>query len=192
MNTQNEQCDARYLLLATGVILLGLAGYIGYVLYPRFDLPAVSGAGLLLLAAGAGIGSFFSPCSFPLLATLLARSIDTDKKPSALSRAVQFGGSLALGTSLFLLLVGAGIALGAGAIFSQVTFTSTAGRTVRIVIGLLLILFGLTQTEIIALPFGKVAELGHRIQKRQASLRREHPVFAFGLLGFGYILAGFG
>ncbi|MDT8305317.1 MAG: hypothetical protein RRC07_05225, partial [Anaerolineae bacterium] len=65
----------RYLFLGLviAVLLLALAGYAGYVLYPRFALPAASGAGLLLLAAAAGLASFFSPCSFPLLATLLAR-----------------------------------------------------------------------------------------------------------------------
>jgi hypothetical protein len=40
-------------VLAGAVALAGLAGYVGYVVYPRFDLPSVTGAGLLLLAAGA-------------------------------------------------------------------------------------------------------------------------------------------
>jgi hypothetical protein len=31
---------ARYGLWALGAVVLGLAGYVGYVLYPRFDLPA--------------------------------------------------------------------------------------------------------------------------------------------------------
>ena len=63
----------KYALLATGVALLGLAGYVGYVAYPRFHLPSVAGAALLALAAGAGVAAFFSPCSFSLLLTLLAR-----------------------------------------------------------------------------------------------------------------------
>ena len=37
------------------------------------DLPAGEGAGLAVLAAGAGVAAFFSPCSFPLLVTALAR-----------------------------------------------------------------------------------------------------------------------
>jgi hypothetical protein len=63
-----------YLLLTFAVGLVALAGYGGSVLYPRFDLPAVAGAALLGLAAAAGLGSFFSPCSFPLLVALLGRA----------------------------------------------------------------------------------------------------------------------
>ncbi len=64
---------SRYALLVVGVAVLAIAGYTGYELYPRFDLPAAEGAGLLVLATGAGIASFFAPCSFPLLVTLLSR-----------------------------------------------------------------------------------------------------------------------
>jgi hypothetical protein len=39
-----------YFLLAAGVVILALAGYSGYVLYPRFDLPAVIGTWFLILA----------------------------------------------------------------------------------------------------------------------------------------------
>ena len=191
MNDNSNPTASRYVVMLLGFLLLALVGFIGYLIYPRFDLPVVSGFSLWLLAAAAGIGSFFSPCSFPLLITLLARSIDKDQDRS-LSRAIQFGSSLALGASLFLLLTGAGIALGAGAIFRQVTFTSAAGRIIRISIGFLLVLLGIAQVGVFPLKFDKIAGLGHGIQKQQARLRREHPVLGFGLFGFGYILAGFG
>lgn len=64
-----------YLFLVIAVLLLAFAGYVGDVLYPRFDLPAVGGAGLLVLSSAAGLASIFSPCSFPLLSTLLARQV---------------------------------------------------------------------------------------------------------------------
>jgi hypothetical protein len=63
-----------YWLLPLAALLITLAGYTGYLLYPRFDLSAGTGLGLLALAAAAGIASFFSPCSFPLLVTLLTAS----------------------------------------------------------------------------------------------------------------------
>lgn len=191
MKDNSDRNVGRYLVMLLGFLLLALVGFVGYLIYPRFDLPAVSGFSLWLLAAAAGIGSFFSPCSFPLLITLLARSIDKDQDRS-FSSAIQFGSSLALGASLFLLLTGAGIALGAGAIFRQVTFISVAGRTIRILIGFLLVLFGMVQIEIFSMRFDKIAALGHSIQKQQARLRRKRPVLGFGLFGFGYILAGFG
>ena len=83
-----------YLLLALAVGVVALAGYGGYVLYPRFDLPAVEGAALLGLAAAAGLGSFFSPCSFPLLVALLGRAPGADSERSG-PPPLRFAGALA-------------------------------------------------------------------------------------------------
>lgn len=182
----------RFFLLLLAVLLLALGGYAGYVLYPRFNLPATSGTGLLLLAAGAGLASFFSPCSFPLLATLLARRARGDEPGEVWARLLRFGLALAAGASLFLLLAGAAIALGAASLFAQVTFTSTAGRLIRAVLGSLLILLGVLQWRGIS-PGSRVAfALFRPLAETQARLRRERPTLAFGLFGFGYILGGFG
>lgn len=184
-----------YALLILGVVALAVAGYTGYVLYPRFELPAVTGASLFLLAAAAGIGSFFSPCSFPLLVTLLARETGAEREGGnrrVLLRALRFALALALGAAAFLLLAGAAIAAGGAPLFEEVTFTSTAGRTIRIVIGALLILLGLIQTNVLPVSFGAVAGLVRPLQHAQARLRRENPTAGFALFGFGYILAGFG
>lgn len=40
-----------YIFLALGVVSIAVAGYAGYSLYPRFDLPAVEGLTLLDLAS---------------------------------------------------------------------------------------------------------------------------------------------
>lgn len=184
-----------YLLLASIIGLLALAGYAGYVLYPRFDLPAATGIGLLALAVGAGVASFFSPCSFPLLVTLLSREsrTDTDSRRMRLNRSLQFGSALAIGAVVFLTLTGLGIALGASAIFGDVTFTSTVGRVLRLTIGTLLILLGLLQFGVIqAAPFDGVHRVSAPMMRRQAQLRQRHPTLGFGLYGFIYILAGFG
>ncbi len=182
-----------YIFLAAIVGVLALAGYTGYVLYPRFDLPAASGIGLLVLAAGAGIASFFSPCSFPLLVTLLARESGgrTGEPRTPLPRALSFATALALGASVFLLLTGTAIALGAAALFEGVTFTSTAGRVIRLVVGTLLILLGLIQVGLLPVSFSAHA-VANPLMRRQARLRREQPTLGVGLFGFGYILAGFG
>lgn len=198
MQAENKTRGFWYMLLTVGIILLALAGYGGYVLYPRFNLPNVTGAGLFLLATMAGIASFFSPCSFPLLTTLLARSIrgrdnnQENNENTKVGRALQYGAALAVGAALFLLLIGAGIALGGGALFKQVTFTSTAGRILRLVVGIILLILGLVQTDRLTLPFGRVADLAFPLQKAQARVRRQYPTAGFGLFGFGYILAGFG
>jgi cytochrome c biogenesis protein CcdA len=182
-----------YLLLAAIVGVLALAGYTGYVLYPRFDLPAVTGIGLLVLAAGAGIASFFSPCSFPLLVSLLAREsgAGAGTTRNRLTRPLRFATALALGATLFLLLTGIAIALGAAALFADVTFTSTAGRLIRLMVGALLIVLGLIQLGLLPVSLSAHA-VASPLMQRQARLRREQPTLGYGLFGFGYLLAGFG
>jgi cytochrome c biogenesis protein CcdA len=183
---------AVYILFIMGVAALAIAGYTGYALYPRFNLPAVSGAGLLMLAAAAGIASFFSPCSFPLLATLLARETEVKKEHHA-KAVLGFALALSAGATAFLILTGIGIAAGGGAIFKEVTFTSTTGRSIRLLTGALLVVLGLTQTGILSIPlFGRIKEASLPIQRLQARIRRVHPAAGFFLFGFGYILAGFG
>lgn len=187
-----------YWLFALFVVGLALAGYAGYVIYPRFDLPASTGIGLFVLSVGAGIASFFSPCSFPLLVTLLARQAGVDSRQEEGSqpcsrRALIFASALALGASVFLLLAGLFVALGGGALFEGVTFTSTAGRVIRSVVGGLLILLGLFQLGILsAAGFHAVSRLSGFISRSQARQRRNRPLLGFAIFGFGYLLAGFG
>ncbi|MPY89453.1 MAG: hypothetical protein GEU99_16190 [Luteitalea sp.] len=186
----------RYALLVLVVAALAVAGYIGYELYPRFDLPAPEGAGLLLLAAGAGIASFFSPCAFPLLVTLLARETGvasaSARAPSGVGTSLAFATALSVGAALFLLLVGMGIAAGGGALFAGVTFTSPAGRALRIGTGTALIALGLVQLGALPNPLHAVAALARPLQRAQARSRRRSRVLGFGVFGFGYLLAGFG
>lgn len=190
---QDRSAGARYGLLAVAVAVVGLAGYLGYVVYPRFDLPAAEGAVLLGLAAAAGIASFFSPCSFPLLLGLLgpqaaARASDDGKAV----RPMVFGGALALGATVFMLLLGAAIGLGGQALFADVTFASTPGIILRGTVGVILVLLGLVQLSVLPSPMHAVERISAPITRRQARLRRDKPVAGFALFGFGYVLAGFG
>lgn len=182
----------RYALLVVAVVIVALAGYVGYVLYPRFNLPAVQGAGLLALAAAAGFASFFSPCSFPLLLGLLGRQAVAQTKRGEAARPAVFGGVLAAGAGVFLLLAGVVIALGGQTLFAGVTFTSPAGITIRSIVGALLVLLGLIQTGILPFSLHAVGELAKPLAGWQARLRRERPAAGFAVFGFGYVLAGFG
>lgn len=183
-----------YRVLVLFVAGLALAGYAGYVLYPRFDLPAAAGIGLLVLSAGAGVASFFSPCSFPLLVTLLARQTGTGSSGArGGSRPLVFAAALAFGASAFLLLAGIGVALGGGALFGDVTFASPAGRIIRVIVGALLILLGLFQLNVITFHgFHAVSRLSESLSRLQARQRRRRPVLGFTVFGFDYLLAGFG
>lgn len=179
-----------WLFIIAALVLLALVGYAGYELYPRFDLPAVDLPGLIVLSIGAGVASFFSPCVFPLLVTLLAR--ESGQGAGTTRRAALFATSLSVGAALFLILTGAAIALGAGTIFAGVTFTSTAGRTIRTTVGIFLILLGLVQIGALPNPLHRLGVMGRPFMRAQARRRRQHPVLSFGLFGFGYLLAGFG
>jgi cytochrome c biogenesis protein CcdA len=181
-----------YLLLALAVGLVSLAGYGGYVLYPRFDLPAVEGAALFGLAAAAGLGSFFSPCSFPLLVALLGRAPSRDGGRGG-ARPLRFAAALAAGAATFMLVLGAAFAgLGAG-LFADVTFASPQGIALRATVGVLLVVLGLIQSGIVLGRIGAADRLFREpLARRQARLRRDRPVLGHGLFGFGYVLAGFG
>ena len=193
MMTRSQQRGAlTYVALLLAVLFLALAGYAGYALYPRFDLPAVTGAGLLLLAAAAGLASFFSPCSFPLLATLLARQVRGMPQREAWPRLLRFATALAAGAILFLLLAGAALTLGAAPLIERVTFTSTTGWLIRGGAGVLLMLLGLLQWQGISPGSDTVYVVARPLVQAQARLHHERPSLAFGLFGFSYILAGFG
>ena len=178
------------------VALMGAAGYGAYVLYPRFNLPAVDAVGLAVLSVAAGVAAFFSPCSFPLLATLLIRETvgnrDSVARRGVWGRALAYATALSFGTIVFLALMGSVVAAGGQALVEQVTFTSLAGRIIRTVVGLMLILFGLVQLEVIRLPFGRVASLAHPLLQSQARTRRRVPAAGFAIFGFAYLVAGFG
>ena len=176
----------RYFWLATAVLLLSLFGYGGYGLYPRLDLNGAATSGLLLLAVMAGIASLFSPCSFPLLLTLLAR------ESSANSRLLRSAGAFAVGAALFLTLTGLAIAAGTGSLIASVTFTSPLGRILRLLVGLVLIGFGAWQIQGKLLNVGWLNRLLQPLWRKQAQLRRRQNSLSYGLYGFGYILAGFG
>lgn len=183
----------RYTLLVVGVLIVGIAGYAGYEIYPRFDLPALEGSGLFVLAIGAGIASFFAPCSFPLLLTLLSRSADRSSGGPAQDNSVRFAVALAAGAAAFLVLFGALIALGGQALARSVTFTSTVGITLRIAVGVVLVVLGLVQFGVLSdRTFRAVEPATARLNQVQARLRRRHPIAGFMAFGFFYLLAGFG
>lgn len=200
MSEQSQTQETKvplYWLFVAFVVLLSIGGYVGYELYPRFDLPAAEGIGLFILAVGAGIASFFAPCSFPLLVTVLGRetaSTEEGGKKGNTRRALTFAGGLSLGASIFLLLAGLALALGGSAFFSGVTFTSTIGITIRVTVGVLLILLGLVQMGVIHIPlFRKVEKWAQPMIKAQARQRRGNKQFlGFTVYGFGYLIAGFG
>jgi cytochrome c biogenesis protein CcdA len=182
----------RYALLAVALVLAGLAGYGGYVLFPRFDQPSVVGLGLVALAAGAGVASFFSPCSFPLLLTLLSRGIAAERGGGRVRAALLFGGTFAAGAAAFNVILGLLIGLGGRGLAGSITFTSGPGIALRIAVGTLLVLLGLVQANVIPISFHAVERTLRPLGEAHARLRRDRPLAGWALFGFGYLLIGFG
>ena len=176
---------ARFSAVVAGLVVVGVAGYVGFVAFVGSD-PGVA-AGVMVLAAATGFAAFFSPCSFPLLLTFLARR-STDSPAVALASALRVAG----GAALLLAVLAAAIVFGGFAIGGIVQFDSTTGRVFRLFVGLLLVIFGLRQARL--LPprmrwLDRVAGFSARILDPG---RVSHPVRSDVTYGFGYLLAGFG
>ena len=183
--------DLKYGLLVASVFAIALAGFLVFIQYLQLDFAEFAASGLLVLAIVAGTASFFSPCSFPLLATLLARETGLDPESrTSTPRALQFAAALSAGAIVFLLIMGGLIAAGAGPLMRQVTFTSTVGRILRGIVGTLLVVLGLIEAK--GIRFQAADRIKQPLQKAQARLRRRSPTLGFGFFGFGYVLAGFG
>jgi cytochrome c biogenesis protein CcdA len=127
------------------------------------------------------------------LAALLARQTGAGQPPRVrLRRALVFAASLSVGAVAFVLLLGVLLAGAGRGLAGGITFTSTPGRSLRVVVGLGLIVLGLVQTERLRVNL-LVAESGiHGLLSRPARLLHHHPVAWFALFGFGYLAAGFG
>lgn len=182
-----------YLLLSIGVTMFALAGYRVFIAFPQAPLPAAAGFGFLVLAAMAGFASLFSPCSFPLLLTLLSREADDPEgDKGSRHRLLRFALIFSVGAAIFLLLTGAAMAIGAAPIMARFTFASPAGRLLRLFTGLVLIGFGWWQFQGRSFNAGWLNSLLQPLWQAEARLRHRRSSLHIGLYGFGYILAGFG
>ena len=172
-------------MVTFGVLVVGIVGYLGFVAFVRADKAA--GSGVLVLGAATGFAAFFSPCSFPLLLTFLARRSEESKGSALLSSLrVGFGAALLLG------LLGLVLALGGRAVGRLVQFDEPLGRAFRLVVGGGLIVLGLKQTQLVRFKmrwmYSVAGRAGQRFDPSQSATRGRSDF----LYGFGYLLAGFG
>lgn len=97
--------------------------------------------------------------------------------------ALKFASAFSIGAATLLIGTGLVIAAMGGGLFAEVTFTSIAGRVIRLVVGLVLIALGLIQLERLPVNFRRFEPAMHGYLRRQARVRREHPLLGFGLFG---------
>lgn len=175
----------RFVAVVIGLVVAGVGGYGGFVAFVGSG--GSTATGVMVLAAGTGFAAFFSPCSFPLLLTVLARR-SAESPTAAMVSSVR----VALGAGLLLLLIAGVIALSGSALARIVEFDSVSGRVFRLSIGMVLIVFGLRQARLWVFRMGwldRVAAASARWfdPSRMAGASRRDVLY-----GFGYLLAGFG
>ncbi|MBI3495489.1 hypothetical protein HY065_02590 [Candidatus Berkelbacteria bacterium] len=166
------------------IITLGLFGW--FYGFRTFTAPAgaVSLVALLPLALLAGVASFFSPCSFPLLPGYFAGYLAGGRAPRP--RPMTVGLASALGVVSFLLILGllVGI-LGQG--FVGLFGTKASIVPIRRIVALVLLLLGIAHfTGWFAGLFHGVGRLVKLPGLRQPSFKASY------WFGFGYTLAGLG
>lgn len=93
---------------------------------------------------------------------------------------------------MFLLLLGMAIGLGAGTFIGRMSFGGPVGRALRLLAGLVMILFGLWQARGRS-PSSRLLDRALRpLWERHFRWRRSQTTVSHVLFGFGYILAGLG
>jgi cytochrome c-type biogenesis protein len=184
----------------TGALAHGLAFGIlvavGYLVFWAFSAQAAfADAHLLILAAVAGIASFFSPCAFPLLPSYLAfyHSAASTRK-AGVGRGLQLGVAAAFGVVAFDLILGAAIAVLGSGVGESLSISSDEPSQLllifRAVVGIALLALGFSQLAGWNLKPKIADSLAFWTRPQRQSYRRsETSLFLYGL---GYNAAGMG
>ena len=177
--------QVRLALIAAGFLLVAVAGYAGFVWFVRSDRAASSG--VLVVGVITGFAAFFSPCSFPLLLTFLARRAE-ESRGSAFISALRVG----LGATLMLAALGLVMAAGGAAIGTIVQFDQPLGRGFRLLVGALLVFLGLRQARLVTVRLSWLDSFARAAGQRFDRSKRLSQGGGDVVYGFGYLLAGLG
>lgn len=180
-----RRTQLRYFAVTLGVLMAGLAGYVGFVAFVDSDRPVA--AGTMFLAAATGFAAFFSPCSFPLLVTFLSRKAAESRRAVATSAL-----AVGMGAAALLAMIAVVIAFGGETIGRVVAFDTVPGRVFRLGVGVLLIVLGLRQTGWLRLRMRWLDRVAGASGRLFDSSRYSSRFGGDVVYGFGYLLAGFG
>ncbi len=185
----------RWALLATLVAALVAIGYGVFVFFIKSFSPTTGTLSLLAFAVVAGIATFFSPCSFPLMPGYLTRHLQViDKDPKKIRTSVLSNGLAAAGgVFLFDLILGLAIVL-IGASFAGSLGISGPSpnlyvRIFRGTVGAFLVLLGVLNIRGTGIFHNdSLTSIGKRLT-RNGELKPSREMFAYG---FGYVSVGIG
>ncbi len=182
-------------LLGLGTLaLVGVVGYSAFVVFATTG-PALAGGVYLVVAAIAGAGSFFSPCSFPILPSYFAYAqvVRQDGRRAGRLPALLLGSAAAAGVLTFNVLLGLAFGLaGLGIaqsfrLFAPNPSSITVG--LRIGVGIAWVLLGLAQIANLSIHRGVLDRI---VRVFQPTARTREPLVQLYLYGFAYTLVGIG
>jgi len=166
----------KYLVGLVVLTILSLAGYFVFLGFITQNQVLLS---VFPLAIVAGVASFFSPCVFPLLPTVVATTLKAERKINPLL----LGLTGALGVASFLLILGLIIAAVGQPL--GVALQQNLG-IIRGVVGVFLIYLAVNQLSD-KFHFNLLEKLSP-----QVAITKKAPIKSVYLYGFGYTLAGSG
>lgn len=179
-------------LFAISLILL--LGYLTFLFFVTSFVPDAGTLSLMAFAAVAGVAAFFNPCAFPLLPGYLAHQVKvTPERRGDSFGPLLYGGSVAaLGVTTFNLLLGGVLAVLGVAFLGSLALASPEPnlgvRIFRGVVGILLIVLGVSHVTGRGLSFAFLERLGYRFR----TIQSPSPARQLYAYGFGFNAVGIG
>ncbi len=193
MSHSSARASALLTLLAVPVVA---AGYGIFVFFLKGFNPTVGTLSLLLFALIAGVATFFSPCSFPLMPGYLTRHlqlVDKNSSKNILTSSLSNGLSAAAGVLLFDLGLGIAIVLLGSAFGGSLAISSSSPniyvQIFRGSVGASLVLLGVLSLRGTGIFHNDtLTSLGKRLGGN-GGVKQSREMFVYG---FGYVSVGIG
>lgn len=192
VNPVSRRSRLTTLLSLSAILVVGLAGYIGYRASAQLDLGSTAGAGLVALAVVTGFAAFFSPCSFPLLLGMLTGSDTATAGGRSRREGVRSALAVGAGASAFLLLVGVVVGLVGEGVARSVGFSTGPGRALRGVVAVVVVGAGLMQLGVIRVSLWRIGRFASPFDRLRVGMNARHSRASQAVYGFGFVIAGFG
>jgi cytochrome c-type biogenesis protein len=179
-------------ILVGGLVAIG---YSVFVFFIKGFSPTAGTVSLLVFAIVAGIATFFSPCSFPLMPGYLTRHLEViDRDPKKMRTSVLSNGlAAAAGVFLFDMILGLAIVLIGSSFAGSLGISGPSPnlyvRIFRGTVGAFLVVLGLLNLSGTGIFHNdSLTSVGKRLM-RNGELKPSREMFAYG---FGYVSVGIG
>jgi cytochrome c-type biogenesis protein len=195
LGTSRAKGTGSWALLAILVAALVATGYGVFVFFIKSFSPTAGTLSLLIFAVIAGVATFFSPCSFPLMPGYLTRHLQVMNRDSDKARrsVVSNGLAAAGGVFLFDLILGLAIVLIGSSFAGSLGISGSSPnlyvRIFRGTVGAFLVLLGILNLKGTGIFHNdSLTSIGKRLMKNGA-LKPSREMFAYG---FAYVSVGIG